>query len=152
MKRNLLALAVTIAVSACLMLDTPIIGQTPTVEESTKQPSLAQQKIQEVLGGNAMPQTNDGVLEDILGVIRREGSILDGSMLDDPLASAKTPTASPNALPQSTIEQRAIAAEQLLRAARLLSSVDPSETSQKLVTAMRNQATDLLLTNRNEQK
>ena len=124
-----------------LALARPLVGQSP-----------AESKIRDVLEGKETPGTNNGFLEDVLGVIRHQGSILDGSSLDpgnEP--SGNGPPENGDSSPSSPDQikaRRCHAAEQLLKAARLLSSVESSPEAAKLIDSMRNQATDLLLENR----
>lgn len=118
------------------------VGDPPKskVKDSSTGP---QSKIRDVLRGNQPAPTGDGVLEDVLGVIQRQGSVLDGSLLDaqslpKPILSGED-ASKPNA-----VTQRALVAEQLLRAARMLEEISVDDVSKSLVASMRRQAGALL--------
>lgn len=133
-------------------------------------------RIAEALAKDGDPQepmasTGDPILDDVLNVIRRQGSVLDGSSLDpqkipagealdrslpaadegvlprggllSPLPPAVSPTGEPMI---SGPEGRFYVAESLLRAARELASL-PGRDSQRnrLIAAMREQATVLMI-------
>ena len=76
--------------------------------------SPAEKQIRDALDGEAGGgHSGDGVLDDILEIIQQRGSILDGSSLDPTAGEAKSSQG-------NEVSQNAYAAEQLLRAARLL--------------------------------
>lgn len=64
-------------------------AELPTVKTpSGAPPDKAVEKIQQALDGDPLNSTGDGMLDDVLSVIKRRGSVLDGSVLDsqiDPL-------------------------------------------------------------------
>lgn len=104
--------------------------------------------------GDGAPNSGDMVLDDVLEIIRRRGSVLDGSSLDPanddaPLIINLPPEPRSGDVPASSAVYDA--AEQLLRSARLLeklsrtgdSSID--EDRAKLVRSMRSQAGRLLI-------
>ena len=139
---------------------------------------------QEADPGGAVASTGDPILDDILDVIRRQGSVLDGSVLDPQLDQQ---TLQPPALPQDEVQAivpvprlrdtppqtqlpraavpglrpgdtdhpgfnalspdaRFHVAESLLRAARELAALRTgNESTDRLVAAMREQATMLLI-------
>jgi hypothetical protein len=130
-------------------------------------------KISEALSRDAQSNepsgsTGDPILDDVLNVIRRQGSVLDGSSLDPQLPPAKTgsPLGSRNAENDSPIfsgdpvpaypiddeqslsgpDARFHVAESLLRAARELAAL-PGRDQQRnrLIAAMREQATVLMI-------
>jgi len=96
----------------------------------------AQNRIRQALDGkDTAAPTDDGVLDDVLQVIRQRGSILDGSVLDDrqerPAAAAR--------------DRQALVAEQLLKASRLLQSLEqPDQSRSELIRDMRAEAGKLL--------
>ena len=104
-----------------------------------EQRSAAEQKIRDAIEGNSPTgQTGDGVLDDILGVIKSRPSILDNSSLDPNARSGQTN--GPN-----TISKKAHTAEQLLKASRLLEGVGPDDENRSdLVHRMRAEAEKLL--------
>lgn len=103
-----------------------------------------QEKIRDVLQGQQPAPTGDGVLEDVLGVIQRQGSVLDGSVLDKaPPAERENGTQSKSI--SNSLTQRAHVAEQLLRSARMLESISDDESSTELVASIRRQAGILLV-------
>ena len=101
-----------------------------------------EQAIRQALEGEPLTRASgDGVLDDVLEVIRSRGSILDGTTLD-PVASRND---NPTSL--SRISARARASEQLLKAARLLESIGHTNPRQaELVGEMRAEAARLLST------
>ncbi|QDT03649.1 hypothetical protein K227x_20330 [Rubripirellula lacrimiformis] len=138
-----------------------VIAASPwTVELAAEPPAgelesanSTEQMIRDVLEGKELGQVSDGVLEDVFNVIRDRGSILDGSILDDSAdqesqtevrnrgGSKKTHSVSDRG---SAVHRRAVAAEQLLRAARLLVRVDGEDAQNDLVRQMRSEAARLL--------
>ena len=104
--------------------------------------------------------TGDPVLDDVLEIIRKRGSILDGTSLDPaneldsndgtqsviigvPGGTRFTKGGSGDATKAAPVYH---AAEQLLRAARLLETLaDQDESQQELIREMRSQATRLLI-------
>ncbi len=112
------------------------IAQTPTRENAE---ASALEEIRGVLDGKTPAgQTNDPILNDVLNVIRQQGSVLDGSSLDLPSGDAAESV-------ESTDSQRALAAELLLRTSRTLEQIGPvDKTRQQLVKQMRGEAVRLL--------
>ncbi len=103
-------------------------------------PSPAKQKIRDALDGKSPDgETGDGVLDDILGIIKQRRSILQGSSLD-PIDSDSETTGGPH-----SVSKMALAAEQILKAARLLENVGrPDQGRADLVKRMRAEAVKLL--------
>jgi hypothetical protein len=118
------------------------------------------------------PSSGDPILDDVLDVIRRQGSVLDGSLLDVPpdelSGRAELPSRTPLRFSDSAIpipesappvpgyagedrggiagDARFHTAESLLRAARKLSSLPGGDINRsRLIAAMREQATVLLI-------
>ncbi|MCG8653628.1 MAG: hypothetical protein MI861_27570 [Pirellulales bacterium] len=123
-------------------------AQSPPAE--TEPP--AQKKIRVALQGEQVEaDSGDVVLDDILRVIRQQGSVLDGSVLDpkacqssllkeDSLADAPPPASS-----QEEISQRAYTAELLLLTSRRLEQIGAvDKTRKQLVAEMRDEAARLL--------
>ncbi|TWU24947.1 hypothetical protein Pla52o_12440 [Novipirellula galeiformis] len=112
----------------------------PPTQGETKANSI-ETKIRRALDGAPDGvNSSDPLLDDVLGLIQSRGSILDGSSLDPametPLASEQGP---------SDLDNRARAAECLLRSARLLQRLGPPSASRnELVTKMRHEAGRLL--------
>jgi hypothetical protein len=103
-----------------------------------KPDSSPQNRIRQALEGKTPDNSSgDGVLDDVIGVINQQGSILDGSSLDDrPI---------PDLDRTSSETSRAIAAEQLLKASRLLEKLGRSDKSRRvLVKQMRGEAAKLV--------
>lgn len=99
----------------------------------------AEQKIRDALEGKSHQATGDGVLDDVLGLIKQRRSILKGSSLD-PANSDREATSGPHA--ESEV---AWVAEQMLKAARLLESIGaPDQGRSDLVQRMRDEAGKLL--------
>jgi len=120
--------------------------------------------------GDAPASSGDPILDDVLDVIRRQGSVLDGSFLevpsDDESGRAELPSRAPLRFPDSappipgsampipryaadgvpTADARFHVAESLLRAARKLAALPGADVDRnRLVAAMREQATVLLI-------
>jgi hypothetical protein len=81
--------------------------------------------------------SDDPILDDVLQIINQRGSILDGSSLDI------EPAAGPR--PSTDVGSKALAAERLLKAARLLEQIEPQDHSRRdLVKEMRRETVRLL--------
>lgn len=129
----------------------------------------AQEKIRAALEGEASSGgTGDGVLDDVLGMIRRQGSVLKGSSLDplddasleidgalhadssttesQSLDGAQLPASQLQAAPsRSALSRAALAAEQMLKSARLLENIGSANQDRaELVNRMRAEAVKLL--------
>lgn len=174
-----------------LGLSGTVLGQTPAQAPDAPQPSAdppaadegadqvvvplsepARRWIEQALRRQAndptapIPSTGDALLDDVLDVIRRQGSVLDGSALDErldqdtrellddstePLDSPVPAAPRPDYLipgdPVATHpDARFHVAESLLRAARELAALPRrDESSDRLIAAMREQATVLLV-------
>ncbi|KAA1259289.1 hypothetical protein LF1_18190 [Rubripirellula obstinata] len=116
-----------------------------SAKDRTKDSTIGpKSKIREVLQGNQPAPTGDGVLEDVLGVIQRQGSVLDGSTLDPPPRPDAAIASESNSTPHAAT-RRALVAEHLLRAARMLEQISGDEESAILVASMRRRAATLLL-------
>lgn len=111
-------------------------------------------KIREALRGGegGASATGDAILDDVIGIIRAQGSVLDGTALDEDVEAVLPPGATaPGAPPTdaSTIdvsEQRYRVAESLLRTARLLSRLPDADGQRRsLVRQLRIEATRCLL-------
>lgn len=96
-----------------------------------------QQRIRQALDGVETDDSGDGILDDVLEVIKQQGSILDGSVLDDRESKQE---------PSAAIESKqALVAEQLLKTSRLLQSLgNPNREREALIQGMRSEARKLL--------
>lgn len=134
-----------------MLITTAVIAQPPTDDwkatelpkvESPDAASSAEEakKIQQAFEGDLRNPTGDGLLDDVLNVRRKRGSVLDGSVLDwetDPLGDAVGPhsTAAGSArdrskpIPGSANSFRL--AEQLLATARRLEEADQGSKSSR---------------------
>ena len=70
--------AFTVVATACISVAAQEIAQ------DAKPIPKAEQKIRDALNGDAALPTGDGMLDDVIDIVRRRGSILDGSVLDEP--------------------------------------------------------------------
>jgi hypothetical protein len=113
---------------------------TPPTKAPAKSFSPAEQKIRDALDGRSpVGETGDGVLDDVLGIIKQRRSILQGSSLD-PINSDSQTTGG-----RHSVSKMALAAEQVLKAARLLENVGrPDQGRADLVKRMRAEAVKLL--------
>ncbi len=122
----------TLSVAALLVL----VAFDTTADEPA---SPAEEKIRAALDGD-LPRlgSGDAVLEDVIGIIKQRGSVLDGSSLDpDAVATAESTT--------ETNSARAHVAEQLLKASRMLEQVrGPGDRRAELIGQMRDEARQLL--------
>tara|TARA_R110002073_G_scaffold7747_5_gene43676 strand:- start:8987 stop:9520 length:534 start_codon:yes stop_codon:yes gene_type:complete len=102
-------------------------------------PNPIESKIRSVLeGASDDVRSSDPLLDDVLGIIKSRGSILDGSSLDPAL---DTPTSAAG----NDRDASARAAESLLRSARLLNRIEPRDSARtELVEKMRHEAWRLL--------
>jgi hypothetical protein len=124
-----------------------------TSKTNTNRRNSAEDRIRGALESGE-PGEASGILGDVLDVIRRRGSILDGSILDpknsDPLNLGHDGTQSgrpnvPNDSPTKT-HSKVNVAESLLRSARLLESLPGgNEDRDLLIKKMRCEATRLLI-------
>ncbi|WDQ19088.1 hypothetical protein [Rhodopirellula sp. P2] len=113
----------------------------PTVERPVVPPSdRAAEKIQKALEGDAPVPTGDGMLDDVLNIIQRRGSVLDGSVLDseiDPLsdpADQRSKVSGPGTKDVGSLSGPAASfrlAEQLLATARRLEKAIPSRKAER---------------------
>lgn len=108
----------------------------------------ALRRIRRALQGQAnAATTGDPILDDLLEHLSGRKSVLEGSSLDGVSAEPTSATAvrSSGRAGAPTRSRAARAAEQLLKAARILESLGPADASRtKLVTRMRNEAVQLL--------
>ncbi len=105
----------------------------------------AEQQIRNALEGKSNGPTGDGVLDDVLGLIKNQGSILDGSVLDNKTELNSSPQTAIDRSADIEIDRRARVAEELLRTARLLIEVGPVDQARaELVASMRREAIRLL--------
>jgi hypothetical protein len=141
-------------------LDPPVL--TAPLEDGpdpvTPQPDpIAAEKIQNALRGETPSELPPTVLGDVIGIIRQQGSVLDGSSLDprladDDLLLSGTCTDSEDSQTQPA-NNHVQTAEALLRAARMLESVSKNANNRsgqtlpvsELARQMRIQATLLLV-------
>jgi len=102
--------------------------------------SRAEEKIRLALEGKLpVQETGGGILGDVIGVIQERRSVLEGSSLDPSVGNTK-------ATPIAARSKRAHAAEQLLRASRLLEELDATDQERTdLVHRMRAEAVKVLL-------
>lgn len=107
--------------------------------EPSSTPNPIESKIRSVLeGAPGGVHSSDPLLDDVLGIIKSRGSILDGSSLDPAL---DTPTSAAG----NDRDASARAAESLLRSARLLNRIEPRDSARtELVEKMRHEAWRLL--------
>ena len=116
-------------------------GEPPPSATPIAEPvSPAEQQIRDAIEGKSPAgETGDGLLDDVLGVIKQRRSILDGSSLDF-LDSDSETTGGPH-----SVSGMALAAEQMLKAARLLEKVGTADQDRAdLVKRMRAEAVKLL--------
>ncbi len=132
-----------------LQLPTDAVPKTEIMPPKVAKKSL--QEIREALQGKNGGETGDGMLDDVLGVIQRQGSILDNSIFDDEpvdLGTDKRRSETPIdgvANSQADINSRAAVAEHLLRVARMLVESEPMNQDRlNLVARMRLEAVKLL--------
>lgn len=107
----------------------------PTVETPNGTPAdEAEEKIHKALEGDPLNPTGDGMLDDVLSVIRKRGSVLDGSVLDsqiDPLGDAVSGRAAGSESGETASKrlpgpaESFRLAEQLLATARRLEKASP---------------------------
>lgn len=150
--------AITLSASSIsfAQLEVPRDAVIPAPAESPRNPA-AQSKIAESLDQENQSQdpkpTGDPILDDVLEIIRRRGSVLRGSALEDanqtpkiaiietdePLRSIAGGEVSPSISVY-------LAAEQLLKASRTLERLGgPSNDRSELIRAMRSHAAKLLI-------
>ena len=105
-------------------------------------------KIRAALEGGDPVTDGDPVLDDLLQLIRRRRSVLDGTALDPKydFEASGSPSRDTQATDPNTLEDdKAFAAESLLRSARLLSQLAaPDPSRRELITRMRQEAAKLL--------
>jgi len=120
----------------------------PSQRQESASPSRQEQQIREALQGQDLQSpVNDGLLDDVLQVIRNRGSVLDGSILDDPAATAGTgERPAEDSQPMNRYrEKRVFTAELLLRASRHLAGLGADNAARHaLVKQMREEAKKLL--------
>ena len=116
---------------------------------NAKENNPRKEKIREALENpNKETHSDDPILDDVLQILKKRGSILDGSVLDpdapveteESLLDLRTSKGTP------TVQRRAAyAAESLLRSARLLEAFDSKDIAhQNLVRLMRREAARIL--------
>ena len=104
-------------------------------------------------GNRTANTTGDPILDDVLGIIRRQGSILDGSVLDPAAADDRYDSVLPNSRRSDGANSESLSgdsvydvAEQLLRVARMLQRLPGRDAERdELAHAMRGQATKLMI-------
>ncbi len=160
-------MAILVAIATLATMASPVseaqapIPESPTDDQPLEIPKLEvvpvapvpnteqqQTKIRSALDGGAPVTDGDPVLDDLLQLIRRRGSVLDGTVLD-PSSDFDVPTHDPNARqasdPRAVEDDMAFAAESLLRSARVLSQLGPPDPDRReLITRMRLEAGKLL--------
>lgn len=110
-------------------------GPAKSATPSKAQSDAATKKIQEALQGKPTTETGDGMLDDVLGVIRQRGSVLDGSALDPNFADGVQFAPAPPEQPATIMPNHDIrVAEQLLAAARILQASFPIQSATSGVT------------------
>ena len=123
--------------------DLPDAELRANLSESAADPQT-QQRILQALKGKRGPESGDGVLDDMLEIIKRNGSVLDGSELE----SVESELDSNRGLGKPASDSRpnrARAAESLLKTARRLERIEPlDKTRCELVNQMRREAVRLL--------
>lgn len=136
----------------------------PPTLEPVDNPS-ARSRIADTLKPDGEPQSNgahgnkkanatgDPILDDVLGIIRQQGSILDGSVLDPASADDRHDSVLPKSRRTDGANRDSRArdsvydvAEQLLRVARMLRRLPGRDAERdELARAMRDQATKLMI-------
>ncbi|MGB7344138.1 MAG: hypothetical protein WBD20_07985 [Pirellulaceae bacterium] len=115
---------------------------TPVVDPNAVIRSGVESNIQEALKGQTV-ETGDGLLDDMLKVLKQRGSVLDGSSLDKELDISSDGSSTRKAVP--SVSQKAHAAESLLRASRLLENLGKlTDEQSELIQQMRHQSLLLL--------
>ena len=95
-------------------------------------------QIKSAIRGGVIPEATDPILEGMLDVLKERGSILDGSVLDRETEPPKTNFS-------SDVDARARAAELLLRASRILGTINPIDDQRSdLIEKMRAESARLL--------
>ena len=113
-----------------------VFDSSSVVEPPQQADTKVVEKIQQALRDDSdVEATGDPILDDVLQIIKQQGSVLDGSSLDQPEEDAAPDTES----------DKALAAERLLKAARCLEDIKPlDETRRHLVKQMRRETVRLL--------
>lgn len=130
--------------NAADQLGPPRLPQTPSLATEAELVPVEKQnpvrdKIRNALDGDQPARQADPVLDEMLQIIRRKGSVLKGSVLDAELNTEDSELA------RSVSNENAWAAESLLRAARTLSKLKPLDAQQRdMVNRMRHEAAKLL--------
>lgn len=129
------------------------VVERPDAPEPSADDPDAKKKIEQALRGeDTSSGGSDPVLDDVLRIIRRQGSVLDGTVLDSNGKAAssragETPAmgAAVPADPSPKVRRQAHVAELLLKTARRLEQLGPVDaTRRRLVTGMRAEAARLL--------
>ncbi len=90
-------------------------------------------------------ETGNGVFDDLVSVIRKQGSVLDGSSLDPKLLEDDANVFGNTTAPADARSENAHAAEQLLKASRLLEQIGSTAIDRsELIANMRVEAGKLL--------
>ncbi len=98
-----------------------------------------QHKIRAAIESGDFAETGDPGLDEVLQILQKQGSVLDGSILE-PAADEGIPEKRPQ-----SASVKARAAECLLKAARVLEKIDPADkTRRDLVNQMRRESVRLL--------
>jgi hypothetical protein len=102
--------------------------------------SPEEQMFRDALQGNFSEiRMGHGVRDDVIGIIKKQGSILDGSVLDPRRSGDETNSSSEDR------SKKAFAAEQMLKASRWLENIGPADSDRAdLVNRMRAEAAKLL--------
>ena len=162
--------AVTLVILCAASIWASVVAQDvfdSTITSETPKPADAKviETIRRALNDDPDAQrSDDPILDDVLSVIKQQGSVLDGSVLDRPgNGSSLDETVAGESLPDaSTLEgcletnhddrsasarvtSKALAAERLLKAARILEQVRPLDSARlELVQQMRRETVRLL--------
>jgi hypothetical protein len=138
--------ALVLSLVATLAIAQPPVGdldevELPVLKTPTVPPSGdAAEKIQKALRGDAPAPTGDGMLDDVLNIIKKRGSVLDGSVLDseiDPLSDAADQQSKASGAGKNDVGSLSgpaasfRLAEQLLATARRLERATPSEKTDR---------------------
>ena len=142
MRPALFAAGLLIVTLGVTMAQAPTDEVTPRDEatsEHSSTPNPIESKIRSALeGAPGRVSSSDPLLDDVLGIIKSRGSILDGSSLDPALEH-------PGSAAGTDRDSNARAAESLLRSARLLNQIEPRDSARtELVAKMRYEAWRLL--------
>jgi len=128
----------------------PATPPSPMPKDNPAAKSLIADSLKQDAPSTETQSSGDPILDDVLGIIRRKGSVLDGSVLDPKADEALSDTFLPskNAGKSESFERDSVyhAAEQLLRVSRMLQRLRSRDRdSDELIRTMRLQAAKMLI-------